>query len=236
MKHLPIKINKFEIQKTDNKLDFFENIIDNTITAKCDKLYEEAQKHCSENCTKTFEICDEILGMNPLYISAHLKKIRCIKRIDNSQRVHECEDLLKRFPNHNIKIEFLKLMILNNMDNVNINLALLLDKLSTLSDTEIGDNFEELGYGFAKINNHNLVIKFYSKHIERNPLADFAFEIRGIAYENLGDYKNAIVDFKKSIELLLISLRNDKQERLDRCQRRLMRAQDLLTSTDNLPF
>ena len=77
MNRFPIKINKSEIQKTDNKIEFFNEIIDNSISSKCDELYNKADTFCGEECNKCFEICDDIIKLNPHYIQAYLKnKVR----------------------------------------------------------------------------------------------------------------------------------------------------------------
>jgi tetratricopeptide (TPR) repeat protein len=231
------KINKFEIKKTDNKIEFFNGIIENSITSKSDKLYEQAGTFCGIECKKCFEICDEIIKMNPHYIQAYLKKIRCKKRTDRLVQLKECEDLLIKFPKYSMKIKFEKLSILSKFKNRKEELRILLNELSKLNDTEIGNYNGELAISFGKLNMHSEAIIFYSKHISENPNSDYAYNNRGVQFEEIGQYENAISDIKKSIELIESSKEIDYEESLNRSKRNLLRVEGKLTSqNDGLPF
>lgn len=237
MNRFPIKINKSEIQKIDNKIEFFNEIIESSIISKCDKLYNEATAFCSIECNKCFEILDKIIKLNPHYIEAYLKKTRCKKRIDHEVQLTECDNLLRIFPNHSTLIKLNRISILNRVKNKTNELKQLLAELSILNDIEIGNYKGELAYSFEKLNMHYEAIKFYSKHISENPNSHFAFNNRGLQFEKIGQYENAINDFKKSIELIVSLKENDYEESLNRSKRNLLRVEGKITSqNDDLPF
>jgi tetratricopeptide (TPR) repeat protein len=237
MNKFPIKINKSEIQKTDSKIEFFNEIIESSITSKSDILYEQAHAFCGKECNKCFEICDEIIKMNPHYIQAYLKKIRCKKRTDRLVQLSECEDLLIKLPKYSMKIKFQKLSIISKIENRKEELRILLNELSQLTDLEIENNYDELALGFGELNMHNQSIECYTKYISANPKKDFAFNNRGVQFEKIGQYENAINDFKKSIELIASSKESDYNESLNRSKRNLLRVEGKLNSqNDDLPF
>ncbi|HRI01353.1 MAG TPA: tetratricopeptide repeat protein [Saprospiraceae bacterium] len=84
---------------------------------------------------------------------------------------------------------------------------------------------------------HEKSIECYTKYISKNPNKYFAFNNRGLQFEKIGQYENAISDFKKSIELIASSKENDNEERLNRSKRNLLRVESILISqNDDLPF
>jgi len=237
MNRFPIKINKSEIQKIDNLLEFCNEIIDNSTTAKCDILYHKAHSYCGMDCNKTFEICEEIIKLNPQYIKAHIKRTKCRKRKDSIVQLTECENLLTKFPNHSIEIKFLRLSILSKIEDRKEELRILLNELLKLTDLEVENNYGELAYGFDKLNMHDKSIEYYSKYIYKNPKEDFAYNNRGVQYEKIGQYENAIKDLKKSIEIIELSKRRDYEEDLNRSKRNLLRVEGkLISQIDDLPF
>lgn len=237
MNRFPIKINKSEIQKTDNKIEFFNEIIEGSIISKCAILFDEAQTFCGKDCNKCFEICDEIIKINPHYFNAYLKKTMCVKRTDRLVQLNELEDLLIKFPNYCTKIKFRKLSIIEQIENRKEELRILLNELSQLTDLEI--EYDDLASGFGKLNMHDKSIEYYTKYISKNPKKNFAFNNRGLQFEEIGQYENAINDFKKSIELIAASKESYYEENLNRSKRNLLRVEGKLTSQNDdydLPF
>jgi len=233
MNRFPIKIIKSEIQKTDNKIEFFNEIIESSITSKCNILYNEAQTFCGKDCNKCFRICNEIINLNPHYIQAYLKKIRCKKRTDRLIQLNECEDLLTKFPKYSIKIKFQKLSIIRQIENRNEELRILLNELSQLTDLEIENNYDELAFGFGELNMPEKSIEYYTKYISENQDKAFAYNNRGLQFEKIGELENAINDFKKSVELK----ESDNQDNLENSKRHLLRVKGKLTNQDDdLPF
>jgi tetratricopeptide (TPR) repeat protein len=240
MNRFPVKINNSEIQKTDDKLGFFTEIIEGSITSRCNILFEEAETFCGKECTKCFEICNEIIKLNPFYIQAYLKKIKCEKRTDRLVQLSECDDLLIKLPKYAIKIKFQKLSIIRKITDrtdIKAELTILLNELSQLTDIEIENNYIELAFGFGTLNMHDKSIECYTKFISENPKFDLAFNNRGVEFAKIGQYEKAINDFKKSIELILLSKEGDHEESLNRSKKNLLRAEGKLTSqNDDLPF
>lgn len=145
MNRFPIKINKSEIQKTDIKIEFFSEIIENSLTSKCDNLFDDAHNFCTKDeCIKCFEICDSIININPHYIRAYLKKIRCSNRKDKLQQLFECEDLIVKFPIFSTKIKLVKLKILREIGNRKEEITSLIEELSKLVDIEEEKDYDQI--------------------------------------------------------------------------------------------
>jgi tetratricopeptide (TPR) repeat protein len=239
MNRFPIKINNSEIQKTDDKLGFFNEIIEGSITSRCNSLFDEAHTFCGKECNKCFEICNEIIKLNPFYIQAYLKKIICKKRTDRLVQLSECEDLLIKLPKYSIKIKFIKLSIIEEITDRKAEFKILLNELAQLTDIEIENNYNRLASGFGKLNMHDKAIECYTKYISENPNCGGSFNNRGRHFEIIGQFEKAINDYKKSIELKLIksSKEFDHEESLNISKINLLRVEGKLTSqNDDLPF
>ena len=61
--------------------------------------------------------------------------------------------------------------------------------------------YNNSGFSYAELGEHEKAIEDYSKAIELNPKNAAVYNNRGISYRKLEEYKKAIEDYSKAIEL-----------------------------------